>query len=60
MLNSKSLFIGPYGENKEEFLKLLNLLIEDVVQWRRNFHPEDDRLITKEDQRQPDFLKKQD
>lgn len=60
MLNSKSLFIGPYGENKEDFLKLLNQLIEDVVQWRRNFHPEDDRLITKEDQRQPDFLKKQD
>jgi len=60
MIDSKSLFLGPYGENREEFLKLFNLLFEDVMQWRRNFHPEDNRLITREDQRSKGFQRSQD
>lgn len=60
MQNNKALFIGPYGENKDEFQKLVNKLLEDVVHWRRNFHPNDNNLIKRKDQREKSFLDTQD
>ena len=60
MINEKALFIGPHGENREYFFKQVNTLLEDVVQWRRNFHPNDPRLVVPKDQREESFLETQD
>lgn len=55
IINEKALFIGPYGENKDAFGKLVSTLLEDVVQWRRNFHPNDTRLISPTDKRSDSY-----
>lgn len=45
----KAIFLGPYSENQEEFRKLVEFLLNDIIQWRRNYHPQKDRLITATD-----------
>ena len=55
VVDTKALFIGPYGENKDTFDKLVNTLINDVIQWRRNFHPTDPRLISPSDKRKESY-----
>lgn len=60
MINEKALFIGPHGENREHFTKMVNTLLEDVIQWRRNFHPNDPRLISSASQRKESFVATQD
>lgn len=51
-IDTKALFIGPYGENGHEFRQLVLAVLEDIIQWRRNFHPADTRLIAPADKRQ--------
>ncbi len=51
-IDTKALFIGPYGENGNEFRHLVLAVLEDIIQWRRNFHPADTRLIAPADKRQ--------
>ncbi len=60
MLNEKALFIGPHGENRDFFAKMTAILLEDVIQWRRNFHPNDTRLISESDRREDSFLETSD
>lgn len=47
----KAAFLGPKGENAEEFERLLLEVLRDHVFWRRNFHPSDPRLIDERDKR---------
>lgn len=54
-MNTKALFIGPYGENKEEFQRLVQLLIEDVVGWRKNYHPNDPDAIQPGEMREESY-----
>jgi glutamate/tyrosine decarboxylase-like PLP-dependent enzyme len=41
-----SWFLGPKAENADIFERLIIEAIKDCVFWRRNFHPEDEVLIT--------------
>jgi glutamate/tyrosine decarboxylase-like PLP-dependent enzyme len=41
----RAAFIGPQGENADEAERLLLEVLRDHMMWRRNFHPEDPRLI---------------
>lgn len=41
----KALFLGPYSENQLEFRKMVEFLLNDIIQWRRNYHPRAKRLI---------------
>lgn len=45
MIDPKAIFLGPYGENQNEFKKQVETLLNDIIQWRRNYHPNDRRLI---------------
>jgi glutamate/tyrosine decarboxylase-like PLP-dependent enzyme len=47
----KAAFLGPKGENADEFERLLLEVLRDHVFWRRNFHPSDPRLIGERDKR---------
>lgn len=60
MINEKALFIGPFGENKDAFKANVLSILEDVVQWRRNFHPFDPKLISNGDKRAEEFESTQD
>ncbi len=51
----KAAFLGPKGENAEEFERLLLEVLRDHVFWRRNFHPRDPRLIDERDKRTEAF-----
>ncbi|NNE69991.1 MAG: tyrosine decarboxylase, partial [Rhodothermales bacterium] len=41
----RAAFIGPQGENADEVERLVLEVLRDHIMWRRNFHPEDPRLI---------------
>ena len=45
-------FLGPKAENAELLEKLVLEALRDCVFWRRNFHPEDDILITEKAKRE--------
>jgi len=51
----KAAFLGPKGENADEFERLLLEVLRDHVFWRRNFHPSDPRLISETDRRTEAF-----
>lgn len=48
-IDPKALFLGPYSENQAEFRKLVEFLLNDITQWRRNYHPREKRLIEPDD-----------
>ena len=48
-------FIGPRGENADEFERLVVEAVRDHIFWRRNFHPEDPSHITEEIKASPEF-----
>ena len=41
-----SWFLGPKAENADLLERLVLEALRDCVFWRRNFHPEDDIIIT--------------
>ncbi len=57
MENTKlySWFLGPKAENADFFERLILEALRDCVFWRRNFHPEDDILITEKVKREEAF-----
>jgi len=55
MSNTKAAFLGPQAENDRFFEGLMLEVFRDYVFWRRNFHPEDGRLIKEADKREQDF-----
>lgn len=60
MINEKALFIGPKGENQDFFSKNLSNIFNDYIHWRRNFHSNDNPLITESDKRDTVFIETQD
>ncbi len=55
MSKIKSLFLGPGAENLDLFRKLVDDVLLDAAFLRRNYHPEDESLITERDKIEPDF-----
>jgi glutamate/tyrosine decarboxylase-like PLP-dependent enzyme len=47
-----SWFLGPKAENADLLERLILEALRDCVFWRRNFHPEDDILITEKRKRE--------
>lgn len=56
-VDPKALFLGPYSENQAEFRKLLEFLLNDIVQWRRNYHPNKQRFIEPVDKEKIEWKK---
>lgn len=50
-----SWFLGPKAENAEILERLILEALRDCVFWRRNFHPEDDILITERVKKEDSF-----
>lgn len=56
----KALFLGPKSENKDMFETNLKMLFEDHSEWRKNYHPEDDKIITLADTHKESFTQTSD
>src|SRR5215468_307723 len=50
-----SWFLGPKAENADLLERLVLEALRDCVFWRRNFHPEDDIIITEKVKREDVF-----
>lgn len=50
-----SWFLGPKAENADLLERLILEALRDCVFWRRNFHPEDDIIITEKCKREDAF-----
>src|SRR5262245_66237405 len=50
-----SWFLGPKAENADLLERLVLEALRDCVFWRRNFHPEDDIIITEKVKREDAF-----
>jgi hypothetical protein len=50
-----SWFLGPKAENADMLERLVLEALRDCVFWRRNFHPEDDIIITEKVKREDAF-----
>ena len=46
-----ALFLGPKSENRQYFKEMLEFLMDEHIHWRRDFHPEDPRIIGLYDRR---------
>ncbi|MFA5180555.1 MAG: pyridoxal-dependent decarboxylase [Syntrophales bacterium] len=55
-VNVNALFLGPKSENFSFFKEMLDYLMDDHAEWRRNFHPDDRPVVLSEEQGRPDFL----
>lgn len=54
-VNVDALFLGPKSENQKFFRETLNFLMEEHIYWRRDFHPEDEPMISLSEQHAGDF-----
>lgn len=54
-INVDALFLGPKSENQKFFRETLNFLMEEHIYWRRDFHPEDEPMISLNEQHAGDF-----
>ena len=59
-VNIDTMFLGPKSENKDFFNNMLSFLMEEHIQWRKDFHPGDSEFITPERKQADSFLKTQD
>ena len=44
-IDVSALFLGPKSENRRYFTETLGFLMDEHVHWRRDFHPQDGRII---------------
>lgn len=51
-----ALFLGPKAENGRFLAQTIEEFIKDHFYWRKDYHPEDDPIITLEQQSSPEFL----
>ena len=58
-INVDALFLGPKAENEDFFLKNLTKMFTEHSQWRKNFHPEDENVITIDKLTNKDFIETQ-
>ena len=54
-MEKKPWFLGPKGENSDVMERFILEAIRDYISWRRNFHPEDERIISKKERRSLEF-----
>ncbi len=54
-INIDALFLGPKSENGRFLKETITELINEHLFWRKDFHPEDDPIITMDNQNQKDF-----
>lgn len=45
-IHEKALFLGPKSENRDFFKDMMNWMINDYMDWRKFFHPDDKPTIT--------------
>jgi len=55
-INIDTMFLGPKSENQDFFMEALSYLMEDHIQWRRDFHPHDNEFITPERKNTKSFV----
>ena len=48
-----ALFLGPKSENGDFFKDVLINCVNDHLYWRKDFHPEDDPIISYMEKEQP-------
>jgi len=48
-VNVNALFLGPKSENETFFTQMLNFMMKDYIDWRKDFHPDDEKTITDEE-----------
>ena len=54
-INVDALFLGPKSENYKFFKEMLNFVMDDFMNWRKDFHPTDKPAITQSDQSNDSF-----
>jgi len=54
-MEKKPWFLGPKGENSDIMEQYILEAIRDYISWRKNFHPEDERVIFKKERRSLEF-----
>jgi tyrosine decarboxylase len=54
-VDADALFLGPKSENGDFFREMLDFAIEDHLNWRKDFHPEDEPAVDDEDRARPEF-----
>ncbi len=45
-IDEKALFLGPKSENRKFFSDMMNWMVNDHLDWRKYFHPDDKAMIT--------------
>ena len=58
-IDINALFLGPKSENGKFFLEQLNDIVNEHLFWRKDFHPEDDPVISLSDQNAEGFQETQ-
>ena len=54
-LKIDALFLGPKSENAKFFKETLLDFVNEHIYWRRDFHPEDESIISIHEQNERDF-----
>ncbi len=54
-VNVNALFLGPKSENEAFFKDMLNFMINDHVEWRKYFHPNDEPYVSREEINSRDY-----
>ncbi|MBN2355140.1 tyrosine decarboxylase [candidate division KSB1 bacterium] len=54
-INVDALFLGPKSENRSFFKEMLNFLMDDYMEWRRDYHATDQPAILESDHIRDDF-----
>ncbi len=57
--NVNALFLGPKSENEEFFKETLNMMMNEHMEWRKEFHPHDSDSIRPEEKREEVFRQTQ-
>jgi len=55
MIDIKALFLGPKAENQDLYESLIIEIVRDSCFLRKNFHPQDDLIISEKDKLKDDF-----
>ncbi|MBC8383352.1 MAG: tyrosine decarboxylase, partial [Candidatus Cloacimonetes bacterium] len=58
-IDINALFLGPKSENGKFFLEQLNEIVNEHLFWRKDFHPEDDPVISLANQNEKGFRETQ-
>jgi tyrosine decarboxylase len=54
-INEKALFLGPKSENRKFFKDMMNWMVNDHLDWRRHFHPDDHLMIKPSEKRKETY-----